>query len=1520
MNETQKRIKAYQAALPGLREKVIAVALLLAMSASMMTSATFAWITLSRSPAVTGMQTTVAANGNLEIALVDSEGNMPDESGTEDSSASQGMVAANTTWGNLINLSDPVYGLDQIALRPALLSDYNRNRYPLYGAQYGTDGRVESMKARYEFATWTETEHGTKYFAAGDASTLGVRAIASVKYSNISGNEAMDEMWANVDSAYARSQNRYLDMIEGRTTVDANGQITCIHALQGMVQTFAQEQVEEYAGSTAVVDYSSYVTYFYRMMEEFMRILDDEGEALLNLANLQAYIHDTSVGTQCFKSLDELETAYKKGTAHLKNTYGIVLNSLTTYFSNRTTLNSDLNGTMKQLSIDCDPATVTNPPVVAWSQISGPVAHLVDINKSTLEGIEIGSMASAGITDLAGILMSSSTKSVVIKGGILKDFEERACAGGEARMADTNVTVQVTIDASAVPTVGGLVGKKTVKARVTTNAPTGTDFTSVIDRMYTSNLDQSNMQGGDAEAKDIYGMAIDLWARTNAADTVLTLEGQTLFEQVPATTKDYNGATTELYVMTIAEEEFDVYKLTEDNQTVWYYADTHVELSEEELQGSTYVRKMDDVVIGYQGENRVWEDWQEMLKAGLIEEDSTTQGSGSCFVFYADPTEQTQILNLLDAFSVAFMDENGALLGTAKLNTEYAYAINGKVTVPLEMLNGAEYFDEDGNRCVGIKAMDPNVATRITAIVYLNGTRLENQNVLASGEIQGQLNIQFGSSVSLTNPKDTELQSQYRTITAEAVSGSQTSNDKSSPIRFDYDGTAKKVTVNLNVSGEQPEKISGFFVRSINDTQGTRGDSVTFESNGDGTWSAVFDLIKPGSYLMRSLIVDGAEYTLDKFPSVEIAGLNIASVTTDLRSGMHMTADSKLPVVVNAVIDTDPELMPAQVRAQFRSEDGKEFNAIMSYNKENNTWTGEANINVSGTYTLEYLVMDGEYTEVPEEFQTTLIISLGMTTQIWTSVYPTNFEFREAVTIPVQAKVRDNAGREIRALEGVELFYHVSSSALDQNGMHAALEWNAATGYYEGEMNLVKAGRYSFNRLQITTDSGSSAISNTTSAPVFVAMPPDPPTYIGYQANEYQVKLDNSAKLTVGLAYADAATIGAKIVNVNNTSESYIVRGELTNNECQTEINGQVVTGKYCNFPVPMNSSGNQNGEWKITELYFQDVFADGQQFDSTEGVIPGTAESGEFYTIDVSRKGGEKGIYAYVVAHMNIALTKDGEAYSGAEFGKDASGNVVGHFMDSYDVEGVTVTVQDWNNRPIEGITGVNWTIEYVSGTSESYGGYTGPNPVTKDVAMTDDGTHKTFTAPKQTFQFAGQYNTKVTVVTETGSHDVLTGDAAPNYSVRSLKPYVKFTATNPTAGDTFTGFNDAVDKAQDRKNTITNDGYNVTVFFKSSTSSCTNSTKANASEVTTTLYDAGSNFSSATCVIDGTGADVSYSYTPSATSSTKTFGSSSGSGKNITLTVVGKDRQAKTLTLVYDNNNYTVNLTTPLTATNEH
>ena len=98
--QTRKSIRALKASLPGLRERVVAVALLLAMSIAMMASASFAWLTISRRPEVTGVSTTVAANGSLEIALATGTGSIaPGESQIGDSSATEGqtVVASNIT-------------------------------------------------------------------------------------------------------------------------------------------------------------------------------------------------------------------------------------------------------------------------------------------------------------------------------------------------------------------------------------------------------------------------------------------------------------------------------------------------------------------------------------------------------------------------------------------------------------------------------------------------------------------------------------------------------------------------------------------------------------------------------------------------------------------------------------------------------------------------------------------------------------------------------------------------------------------------------------------------------------------------------------------------------------------------------------------------------------------------------------------------------------------------------------------------------------------------------------------------------------------------------------------------------------------------------------------------------------------------------------------------------------------------------------------------------------------------------
>ena len=85
--ETKRRIKYYQELLPGLRERVAAAGLMLFIAMIVTVTATYAWVTLSRAPEITGVNTTVTSNGNLEIALSPNDGSQPAEFDVDESAS-----------------------------------------------------------------------------------------------------------------------------------------------------------------------------------------------------------------------------------------------------------------------------------------------------------------------------------------------------------------------------------------------------------------------------------------------------------------------------------------------------------------------------------------------------------------------------------------------------------------------------------------------------------------------------------------------------------------------------------------------------------------------------------------------------------------------------------------------------------------------------------------------------------------------------------------------------------------------------------------------------------------------------------------------------------------------------------------------------------------------------------------------------------------------------------------------------------------------------------------------------------------------------------------------------------------------------------------------------------------------------------------------------------------------------------------------------------------------------------------
>lgn len=173
----------------GIRNKLTAAIAMLLVSCIMMVSSTYAWFTLSTAPEVTGITTSVGANGNLEMALLNGQtyADMTKiGSSVGDSSAVKDVNLANVTWGNLVDLSTG-YGLNDIALMPAALNaTYTTGEdstqtltgvnvtNPLNTAEYGADGRV----ANVDVSTVSAVLSGGA-FAYGETQTYGVRAIGT---------------------------------------------------------------------------------------------------------------------------------------------------------------------------------------------------------------------------------------------------------------------------------------------------------------------------------------------------------------------------------------------------------------------------------------------------------------------------------------------------------------------------------------------------------------------------------------------------------------------------------------------------------------------------------------------------------------------------------------------------------------------------------------------------------------------------------------------------------------------------------------------------------------------------------------------------------------------------------------------------------------------------------------------------------------------------------------------------------------------------------------------------------------------------------------------------------------------------------------------------------------------------------------------------------------------------------------------------------------------------------------------
>lgn len=1268
--DTARRIALYHAQLPHLKEKLGVAALGLVIAALVSVSATFAWITLSRAPEVTAIDTTLSANGALEIAL--NRGETPEDADIDESAAfDEALTAANIRWGNLINLNDPSYGIADLTLRPAQLNTAALTTNPFWSAVYGQDGRITELDSRYIYTKYSEDD---KIFVATDGNKdYGVRAISSYKAQTTGETASAYEVkYKAVMAAHTEVNQYYMNSVTSAENVGSLGDALGTY-LQSKVNEKGYGYHRDPSKDSANLEMTpNQVQTLLNMFSGLQTAMEKEKTALVALANLQQYIYAQQ--EQYKEPYPELTWAdiaadaetydiagkdHKTGKDVTHPREAVALTNLKKFISDAGDVDSDVAHLRTLVE------KTKQGQKVYSNEINDQVLHICNGRDVILDGQTVDQALKDPVKTV--LKMTGGTLPVVIGSGILRDFEQMAVDPAyrlpygkdwSARRNRAPVHVEVYIKVGDAWVID-------MTACLSTNASGGSHFMADYGKI------SPELQGGDRVAQDTYGMAVDFWLRSNAEKTYLTLEGA----------------------------------VVKDEET--------------------------NTVLSFDGVNRVWNTTND----AILTTASTAQGGGSCYTYYADSPEELQrSLRLLGSMKVAFMNtQSGVLLATAVMDTENYYALNGRVTVPLvlstvdsmtvpgdapdtpeppetpdtpetpaapgEGENGGETGSETQLRRA-ITVLYADREENLTAILYLDGANLTNQDVLSSGDIKGQLNLQFGSSEPLSTLGDSDLEMATRYVTAEV-------DKKDFTYTPDADMTAQ---VKIHVTGGQPEKMTGFFVREINAQQGTRQPEMTFtqEKDGDKTihWTASHTFTTPGTYYLHYVRMDGVDYRVAESAKVVVSGFTVNSVTWDGMNNekTYYTVDGSYQESVTAKVSfTDPTLRPQRLQAVFTHTDGNSVYAELHSDTTGETWTGSGSFTTSGTYTLRYLMVDGMAYDIGESTKT-LHLYLGLSAKVSQGLdSPLTEDYdkdnpAKVYTRKLQVWIRDNAGNPLEGLKGAKITYRPGTSA---SGAITADLTPGSAGYYTAALGIVNPGRYVFD--SIDTGGSGTIRTLTEEAPVFTIIPPAPPQYDESSVNSLNVAgvqyalLEQTAYITP-IRIQNSGAVDLEAVVYNSVTQEYYTLSR-DNGLTYAADNGGTWT---LQLPTYETKNGQQrvDGAWQLVCLKLSNCYDGTDKVVLRDAANPivwlGTTPEAESYkaqngltadkTFDFSPLSTE------VISTVQVNM----------EPGTTALGDKNAAFMTPYEVAnlGIAVTLCDYKGDiiPAGKLTGATLHISYTA------------------------------------------------------------------------------------------------------------------------------------------------------------------------------------------------------------------------------
>lgn len=450
------------------KRKAFIVVMMLICSGIMAVAVTYAWFILSTAPEVSGITTTVGANGSLEIALLNNETGADTsliQADVGDSISVVGALEGNITWGNLVDVSDAAYGLSSIVMYPAVLNatdDVLDLNAMLAIAHNGVDGRITSLSTN----TRTSIYNGTA-FTTKDAN-YGVRAVGSVGTGSTRAAylaSAKSAFQANGKSALAAAKN----------AVASYGQSLISAATGGSNATFTYDQLNSLKSMASELRNSlNYV------MNAYKQAIIANAAASSSLSDAEFEQLRTGITAATGNALSNYASMYPTGVSAAQ------INALSASINNADVA-IDVANNLLYLNYgteDEEPA----PPDTTYSYaqvapILNKIADTSTLSMSSLQGTTLNLSASVG-------------------GGLITDV------------------------ADYMGTYTAKVGTFNIQA--TTTNQSGNGNLSVIDLSDLEAPETTESDNNESTVTDFYGYVIDLAFRTNASGSDLLLQSEAI--------------------------------------------------------------------------------------------------------------------------------------------------------------------------------------------------------------------------------------------------------------------------------------------------------------------------------------------------------------------------------------------------------------------------------------------------------------------------------------------------------------------------------------------------------------------------------------------------------------------------------------------------------------------------------------------------------------------------------------------------------------------------------------------------------------------------------------------------------------------------------------------------------------------------------------------------------------------------------------------------------------------------------